>query len=108
MSHKIDADVKGMTPARLRQEVMKLRTAIRKEVNHTGNRRCWVNLRAPLPEEAHVRPLSLPRCEFLRNCERYYDRNRRPRPADRETRRLLDEGRELGNQAARELGITRG
>lgn len=72
---KLDDDLKGMTEAQLRTEVMRLRTAFRKEANHTGNHRCWVNLLEPLPEEKSIEPLSLPREEFIRNCCRYYDRN---------------------------------
>jgi len=76
MSRKLDADIVAMTPAQLRQEVMRLRTHFRKELNSTGNRRCWVNLLRALPEGKSIEPLSLRRYEFLRNCARYYDRNR--------------------------------
>jgi hypothetical protein len=74
---KIDDDLKEMTPAQLRQEVMRLRTAFRNELNHTGNHRCWINLLQPLPEGKLTKPLSLPRKEFLGNCARYHDRNQR-------------------------------
>lgn len=70
-----DADLKDMTEAELRQEVLRLRKAFREELAHTGNHRCWITLMKPLPEYKGMRPLSLPRPEFLRNCSRYYDRN---------------------------------
>jgi len=46
MARKIDPDVRVMTTSQLRQEVMRLRTAFDKELNHTGNHRCWINLLA--------------------------------------------------------------
>ena len=75
MTRKIDADLKAMTAAQLRQEVMRLRSAFRLELNNTGNRRCWVNLLRALPEGRTVRTLSLPREEFLTNCALYFERN---------------------------------
>jgi hypothetical protein len=75
MSRKTDDDVKAMTPAQLRQEVMRLRSAFYTELNNTGNRRCWVNLFRALPEGRRIKPLSLRREEFLHNCAVYYDRN---------------------------------
>lgn len=75
MTRKLDDDVKVMSPAELRQEVMRLRSAFRKELKSTGNHRCWVNLLKALPEGKAIEPLSLPRKEFLGNCSRYYDRN---------------------------------
>lgn len=71
---KIDEDVKQMTTAQLRQEVMKFRKAFEKELNCTGNRRCWINLLSALRKRS-IQPLSLSRGIFLKNCERYYDRN---------------------------------
>lgn len=75
MTLKIDVDVKKMTEAELRREVMRLRTAFRKELADTGNRRCWINLLEALPEGQSIKPLSLPRETFLKNCAGYYDRN---------------------------------
>ncbi len=77
MRKRIDDDVKRMTPARLRQEVMRLRAGFRAELNNTGNRRCWINLLRHLPEGQSISPLSLPREEFLGNCARYHDRNQK-------------------------------
>ena len=65
-----------MTATQLRKEVMKLRTAFRKELEHTGNHRCWVNLLIALPEGKTIQPLTLPEEEFLVNCKRYFRRNR--------------------------------
>ncbi|MEK7630278.1 MAG: hypothetical protein AAB432_02780 [Patescibacteria group bacterium] len=73
---KIDSDVKKMTPQELRKEVMRLRTAFRKELANTGNRRCWINLFEALPEGKKINPLELPRKVFLKNCQHYFDRNR--------------------------------
>lgn len=63
-----------MTPAQLRREVMRLRGAFRKELNQTGNRRCWVNLLEAV-DGKKVSPIDIPRDEFIANCRRYYDRN---------------------------------
>ncbi len=76
MTRKIDDDLKSMTPGQLRQEIMRLRNAFRLELNNSGNRRCWVNLLRALPEGKSIKPLSLPREEFLNNCACYYNRNR--------------------------------
>ena len=72
---KLDPDLKAMTASQLRKEVMRLRTAFRKESSYTGNRRCWINLLKALPEGKTIQPLTLPRDEFLGNCENYFDRN---------------------------------
>jgi hypothetical protein len=72
---KMDKDVTEMSPRELQREVMKLRTAFRRELAHTGNRRCWVTLLKALPEGAAIESLSLPREEFLGNCAAYFDRN---------------------------------
>ena len=72
---KVDDDVKQMSEAELRKEVMRLRKAFRKELAHTGNRRCWINLMSALPEYGTIDPLALPEGVFLGNCRRYYRRN---------------------------------
>ena len=72
---KIDTDVKQMTNVQLRQEVMRLRGAFRKELTGTGNRRCWITLLQALPEGLTIKPLDLPRETFLANCRRYHNRN---------------------------------
>jgi hypothetical protein len=77
MSAKIDNDLKQMDIGSLRREVMKLRRAIRLELRHTGNRRCWINLANVLPEGGEICPLNLPEEEFLKNCARYYRRNQK-------------------------------
>lgn len=77
MTKRTDDDVLAMTPPQLRAEVMRLRRAFRKELDNTGNRRCWVNLLKELPEGRCITPLSLPRDTFLRNCAAYYDRNQK-------------------------------
>lgn len=72
---RIDPDVKTMTVPQLRQEIMRLRTAFRKEASSTGNHRCWITLLQALPEGKNIQPLTLPRETFLSNCGRYFDRN---------------------------------
>jgi hypothetical protein len=72
---KQDPDLKDMTPAQLRREVMRLRTAFRQELNHTGNHRCWITLLQALPDGKAIQPLSLPREVFLVNCAKYHARN---------------------------------
>jgi hypothetical protein len=80
MGVKIDNDLRDMAPGQLRQEVMKLRSAIRTEVNNTGNRRCWVNFKRVLPEHKGLDPLALPECEFIGNCKQYFRRyEKRPK-----------------------------
>jgi hypothetical protein len=74
---KIDEDLQKMSDAELRAEIMKLRTAFRVELGHTGNHRCWINLLEVLPEGKSIKPLTLPREEFIKNCCRYYDRNQK-------------------------------
>ena len=74
MTRPIDPDVKRMGVSELRREVMRLRTAFRKELDHTGNHRCWITLMEEV-EGKSVCPLSLPRKEFLANCRSYYHRN---------------------------------
>ena len=72
---RMDEDLKSMTPAELRREVMRLRTAFRKEVADTGNRRCWITLLKALPEGESIDPLTMPPEEFLGHCRRYLRRN---------------------------------
>jgi hypothetical protein len=57
---KLDPDLKTMTGVELQQEVMRLRSAFRKELNHTGNHRCWINLLEALPEGRRIRPIDIP------------------------------------------------
>jgi hypothetical protein len=69
-----DEDVKQMTPAQLRREVMKLRRAIRKHRDADENARCWHNdlvLYAALGEEVPAGTMSGPEDVLLQNCRRY-------------------------------------
>jgi hypothetical protein len=74
-SRRQDPDLKTKTSAQLRREVMRLRTAFRKELSDTGNRRCWITLLQTLPERKIIDPLSLSKEEFLANCAQYHTRN---------------------------------
>lgn len=74
---KQDLDVKEMTLAQLRREVMKLRLAIRKHRDAEENARCWHNdltLYGSLPEEVPPGRMVGPEEELLKNCRRYIRR----------------------------------
>lgn len=73
---KIDKDLKEMSVKELKEEVMRLRSAFRRELDHTGNHRCWITLLSALPEGKIINALSLPEETFLRNCRRYFNRNK--------------------------------
>ena len=75
MGQRIDPDLKEMTSAELRREVMRLRRAFRKELDNTGDRRCWINLLEALPEGKTIEPLKLSSRMFLAHCEVYHRRN---------------------------------
>lgn len=77
MRQHMDEDVKKMSHKEAQREVMKLRRAFRKELDDTGNRRCWITLLEALPEGRSIKPLSLPRDVFLTNCARYHVRNQK-------------------------------
>ena len=79
---QMDNKAKGLTVEILEQALaqardgrMRLRSAFRKEIEHTGNHRCWINLLEAV-DGKRIQPLSLPQDEFLGNCKRYYVRNR--------------------------------
>lgn len=78
-------------------------TAIRKHRDSKGHERCWLNdlelyqtLHEPIPE-----PDLPPRCEFIANCEAYYDGHRGesiPCPHLRRTEELERKLREYGRR----------
>jgi hypothetical protein len=72
---RIDDDLKKMSSHELQKEVMRVRTALRKELSDTGNRRCWITLLEALPEGKRIKPLTLSKEEFISNCAKYYKRN---------------------------------
>ncbi len=74
---KIDDDLKSLSDSQLKQEVMKLRRAIRLELRYTGNRWCWKNLASALPEGGTICPLDISEEDFLKYCARYYRRNQK-------------------------------
>jgi hypothetical protein len=78
MKRKIDPDVALMSLGERGREVMRLRSAVRKRRDAIDNAKCWIldeALYSCLPESKAQGRITLPRCEFLKNCERYYDRN---------------------------------
>jgi hypothetical protein len=78
---KLDVDVREMSEADAKQELMRLRALIRKHRKAEGNARCWLLdeelYEKGLPEGGRQNSPKLPpppRRTFLKNCERYYDR----------------------------------
>lgn len=77
MAVRQDSDVKEMTLAELRREVMKLRHGIRKHRDTDENARCWHNdlaLYGLLPEEEPPGKMMEPEEKLLVNCRRYIRR----------------------------------
>ena len=72
-----DTDIKTMTQAQLRAEIMKLRKALRKHRDAKDNARCWHNdltLYGALPEEKPAGKMIGDEKVFLKNCQRYIRR----------------------------------
>lgn len=77
MARRQDADIKAMTSAELRCEVMRLRHKIRWHRDLNENRRCWhcdLELYSVLPEERPPGRMVGPEEKLLRNCKRYIRR----------------------------------
>jgi hypothetical protein len=77
MTRRQDEDIKGMSPAELRREAMRLRDAIRKHRDAEENARCWHNdlaLYGVLPENEPPGRMDGPEEVLLRNCRRYIRR----------------------------------
>lgn len=75
----LDTDVPAMTPAQLRQEVKRLRHAVRKHRDASENARCWHNdlvLYGTLPEEIKPGRMLGDEKKLLQNCQRYIRRQR--------------------------------
>ncbi len=69
-----DVDINQMGWENLRDEVTKLRTAIRYHRDQQGDERCHLDddkLYEVLPEETPIKPRKLP-CNFLENCAQFY------------------------------------
>lgn len=74
MAYPVDFDLRQMTPAALRQEVMRLRHKIRWHRDLEENARCWhcdVELYAVLPEERPAGKMQGEPAGLFRNCVRY-------------------------------------
>ena len=74
-----DRDLKKLTPAALRNEVMRLRKALRKHRDADENARCWHNdlaLYGLLPEGKKPGKLRGPEKVLLRNCLKYIRRQK--------------------------------
>lgn len=72
----IDDDLADKNEVDLKVELMALRNAVRKHRDAKGNARCWQNnleLYGELPEQNTYEPMAMPKDEFLRNCEKFYD-----------------------------------
>jgi len=73
-------DIQFMTRQELKNEVTRLRNGIREHRDAHGNARCHINntkLYAMLPETRPYDPMDVPRTEFLKNCEIFYDEETR-------------------------------
>jgi len=70
-----DSDLDSMTPEQLKEEVLKLRGAIRYHRDQKGDDRCWVDdlrLYELMPEGAEgYDPTLPPEDVFLENCKRF-------------------------------------
>ena len=78
-SYRQDQDVKEMSPAQLRREVMKLRRKIRWHRDREENERCWHcdrQLYAALPEEKPAGNMRGDPALLLRNCLSYICRQK--------------------------------
>lgn len=69
----LDDDLNGMTPEQLRQEVVRLRTAVRKDRDAVGHELCWYRpeLWDLLPEFENHDMKVPPWDEFLKKCVEY-------------------------------------
>jgi len=73
----MDSDLLEMSEQELRDEIMKIRTAIRTHRDQQGDENCWLDdqfyLYGLLPETSDADP-QLPEKELMMlNCSRYYD-----------------------------------
>jgi|CXWL01.1.fsa_nt_gi hypothetical protein len=70
----LDLDIHGMTRARLKEEILRLRAAIRKHRDATGHDLCWYQpeLWSLLPEPPPVHAGAAPSwAEFISRCAQY-------------------------------------
>lgn len=66
----MDADLLEMNEEQLRQEIVKLRTAIRAQRDQNGHDLCWYvpELWSVLPEKVQPKPEIPEWCEFMQHC----------------------------------------
>ena len=75
MSIKHDRDLKTMTPAQLRREVMRLRHGIRMFCQKKNNAKCHLNEpKLCALVGMHAGTICLTKKQFKRNCDRYIAR----------------------------------
>lgn len=77
----MNEDVYHMSCLELIAEVTKLRTAIRQHRDEKGHNRCWLDdatLYKTLPESQSADFTLPPKCEFLMECNRYWDQRQPP------------------------------
>jgi hypothetical protein len=70
-----------MTPSELYNEVLKLRYGIRQHRDEKGHDRCWIDdekLYLLLPEKQNANFVLPIKCEFLTNCEKFWE-DRQPK-----------------------------
>ncbi len=65
-----DADLEAMTPAQLKQEIVRLRNAIREQRDQKGHDLCWFvpELWDVLPEKVRPQPEVPAWDEFIQHC----------------------------------------
>lgn len=75
-----DSDLKIKSIGRLRKEIMRIRTAIRKHRDAKDNSRCWHNdlqlYEKTLPEVKPAGRMNLPEDVLFRNCKKYIRRQK--------------------------------
>lgn len=77
-----DMDVQFLDRQQMKEEIKRLRNAIRKHRDSTGHELCWYHpeLWNLLPEQKNS-PIEVPNfCEFIQNCAAYRKSLERPTP----------------------------
>lgn len=91
----LDADIEYLPRNQLKEEIRKLRNAIRTHRDSTGHGLCWYHpeLWNLLPEKITPVPQVPPVGEFLARCREYHESLKVVTHAEREWRENIDTGR---------------
>lgn len=71
-----DFDIENMSRIELKNEIMQLRSAIRKHMGELGRDRCHLDdneLYLVLPEGNKANTILPPECEFLAKCKQFWN-----------------------------------